>query len=62
MNAFFRIIFSPVIILWWLVKLVIQILFIPVRILWAILRMVLPELTRPLEGVANGLSQIFRLS
>lgn len=62
MNTLFKIIFSPVRLLWWLTKLVIQILFIPARILWTILRMVLPELTRPFESLANGLAQIFRLT
>ena len=61
MRTFFKILFSPVIIVWWLIKLIIRILTIPVVIFWRILQAIAPELTRPLEGLAAGLGQIFRL-
>ncbi len=61
MKTFFKILFSPLLIAWWMVKLVIRIVTIPVVILWRILRFVAPELTRPLEGLTNALGQIFRL-
>lgn len=61
MKTFFKILFSPILIAWWLIKLVIRILTLPVLIIWHILRAIAPELTRPLEGLANGLGEIFRL-
>lgn len=61
MKTFFKILFSPILITWWLIKLVIRIMTIPVVIFWRILRAIAPELTRPLEGLANGLAMIFRL-
>jgi hypothetical protein len=61
MTTFFKILFSPIIIVWWLVKLVIRIVTIPVFILWRILQSIAPEITRPLEGLANALARIFRL-
>jgi hypothetical protein len=62
MSSALKVIFSPILILWWLTKLIIQVLFVPIRILWTILRMVLPELTRPFDSLAHGLSQMFRLT
>jgi hypothetical protein len=32
-----------------------------VLIIWHILRAIAPEITRPLEGLANWLGEIFRL-
>jgi hypothetical protein len=61
MKTFFKILFSPILIVWWLVKLIIRIVTIPVVILWKILQFIAPEITRPLEGLANALAHIFRL-
>ena len=61
MKTFFKILFSPILIAWWLVKLTIRILTLPVLIIWHILRAIAPEITRPLEGLANWLGEIFRL-
>ncbi len=61
MKTFFKILFSPILIVWWLVKMVIRILTLPVLILWRILQAIAPEITRPLEGLANALARIFRL-
>jgi len=61
-KTFFKILFSPILILWWFTKLTIRILFIPVTILWRIMRAIVPEITRPLDGLAKGLGYIFRLS
>lgn len=61
MKTFFKILFSPILIVWWLVKLTIRILTIPVVILWKILQYIAPEITRPLQGLANALAHIFRL-
>jgi len=33
MKTFFKILFSPILILWWFIKLTIRILFIPVTII-----------------------------
>jgi hypothetical protein len=62
MKTFFKILFSPIIILWWFIKLTIRILFIPVTIIWRIMRAIAPEITRPLDGLAEALGKIFRLS
>jgi hypothetical protein len=61
MSTFFKILFSPILIGWWLVKLTIRILTIPVVITWRILQAIAPELTRPLESLTAGLGRIFRL-
>ena len=61
MKTFFRILFSPILIAWWLVKLIIRIVTIPVVIIWRIMQSIAPEITRPLEGLANWLGEIFRL-
>jgi hypothetical protein len=61
MKTFFKILFSPILITWWLVKLVIRIVTIPVFVVWKILQSIAPEITRPLEGFANALARIFRL-
>jgi hypothetical protein len=42
-------------------KLVIRSVTVSGVILWRILKSIAPELTRPLEGLANRLAQIFRL-
>ena len=61
MSIFFKILFSPILIIWWFVKLTIRILTIPVVIGWRILQAIAPENTRPLEGFATELGRIFRL-
>lgn len=61
MKTFFKILVSPILIAWWLVKFVIRVVTIPVVILWRILKAIAPEITRPLDGLANALSGIFRL-
>jgi hypothetical protein len=61
MKTFFKILFSPVLLVWWLVKLAIRIVTIPVVILWKILQSIAPDITQPLEGFSNALAQIFRL-
>jgi len=42
-------------------NIVFKIIFLPIIVIWRILRSIAPELTRPLEGLANGLARIFRL-
>ena len=61
MKTFFKILFSPILITWWLVKLLIRVVTIPVVILWRMLRWVAPEITRPMDSLANGLGEVFRL-
>jgi hypothetical protein len=61
MKTLFKVIFSPILIVWWLAKLIVRIVTIPLVILWRTLRFVAPELTRPLDGLANALGQIFSL-
>ena len=61
MKTFFKILFSPILIAWWLVKLVIRIVTIPVVVIWRVLQSIAPEIARPLEGLANALARIFRL-
>jgi hypothetical protein len=62
MKTFFKILFSPILIVWWLIKLVVRIVTIPVVIVWKILTYIAPEITRPLQGLTNALGQIFRLT
>lgn len=61
MKTIFKIIFSPILIVWWLTKLAIRIFALPAIIVWRILRAILPEITRPFDGLATALGQIFRL-
>ena len=61
MRTFFKILFSPVLIVWWLCKLLIRILTIPIVVLWFILKSIAPELTRPLQSIATWLGDLFRL-
>ena len=61
MSIFFKILFSPILIIWWFVKLTIRILILPVAICWHILKAVAPEITQPLQGFANWLGDLFRL-
>lgn len=44
-----------------LFRLTMFLLFLPLIIGWRILQTVAPELTGPLEGLAQGLGRIFRL-
>lgn len=61
MKSFFRILFSPILITWWIIKLLIRILTIPVVILWRILQMLVPEATKLVDGPVGALKEIFRL-
>ena len=61
MKTSFKILFSPILVVWWMVKLLIRIVALPAIIIWRILRCIAPELTRPFDGLANALGQIFRL-
>lgn len=60
MKTIFKIIFSPVLLVLWLVKISCYILFFPLIILWKILRVIGPELTRPLESLMSGIRGILR--
>lgn len=61
MKTVFKILVSPILLVWWIIKLLIRILALPAIILWRILRFIAPEITRPLDGLTNALGQIFRL-
>jgi hypothetical protein len=61
MKSFFRILFSPILVTWWLIKLIIRILALPVTIVWRILQMIVPEATKLVDGPVNALKEIFRL-
>jgi hypothetical protein len=61
MKSFFRLLFSPILVAWWLIKLLVRILALPVTIVWRILRMIAPEATRLVDGPVNALKEIFRL-
>jgi hypothetical protein len=60
MKTIFKIIFSPILIALWLVRITCYILFFPLIILWKILRMITPELTRPMDSLTSGIRGIFR--
>lgn len=41
-------------------KTILYLLCLPIIVLWRILRSVAPEITRPLDVLANSLGEIFR--
>jgi|GEM_PF-3475418 len=61
MKSFFRLLFSPILITWWLIKFLVRILAMPVTLIWRILQMIVPEATKLVDGPVNALKEIFRL-
>jgi hypothetical protein len=60
MKTFFKIIFSPILIAWWLIKTIIRVLAFPITIIWRILRKITPRLTELVDEPVAGIRDVFR--
>lgn len=60
MKIFFKILFSPILIPWWLLKFTFRILAFPITIIWRILQKLVPEVTNLIDGPAAAIRDIFR--